>query len=258
MSEGKGLIRLELKCQTVPQNNTRNAIHCCDSVWEQKAQKVKGEGKGEWDRERDRERRSYTAVPEAQMSYSACHLSSVFQGYHRSNHFIATQGEYHWKAGVFTCVCVRAMWVPSWRNELRMIQPVELVKTLQKERKKPTHTHTHTQQWLMRRAELFRALRYCSCSASATRSAACSRLKMETPSGATQTGCSDGRSDSVCSKHSNLKTCWLLESSHHRVKEGLHLCSSLLINLHAYSIIFNDMTSELSRQVMRAHCCCCF
>lgn len=46
----------------------------------------------------------HTAVPEAQMAYSACHPSSLFQGYHRSNHFIATQGEYPGKAMV--CVYV--------------------------------------------------------------------------------------------------------------------------------------------------------
>lgn len=52
--------------------------------------------------------RSGAAVPEAQ-HYSACH-PSPFQGYHRSNHFIATQGEYPSKAScvyaVCMCVCV--------------------------------------------------------------------------------------------------------------------------------------------------------
>lgn len=55
---------------------------------------------------RQRETPSHTAVPEVQMAYSACHPSSLFQGYHRSNHFIATQGEYPSKAVVFMCMCV--------------------------------------------------------------------------------------------------------------------------------------------------------
>lgn len=58
-----------------------------------------------------RDPRSYAVVPEELMSYSACHISyvflSFFQGYHRSNHFIATQGEYRWRAwSVYLCVIV--------------------------------------------------------------------------------------------------------------------------------------------------------
>lgn len=58
---------------------------------------------------RDRETWSHTDVPEAQMAYSACHFSSLFQGYHRSNHFIATQGEYPSKAAPLLCASVHAV-----------------------------------------------------------------------------------------------------------------------------------------------------
>lgn len=81
---------------------------------------------------RQRETPSHTAVPEVQMAYSACHPSSLFQGYHRSNHFIATQGEYPSKAVVFMCMCVcmcacRAVNTFLWEcNKLKMIQPLSL------------------------------------------------------------------------------------------------------------------------------------
>lgn len=71
--------------------------------WESRMQRQGG--KKWWDRETP----SHTAVPDSQMTYSACHPSSLFQGYHRSNHFIATQGEYTSKAVLCVCVCACRM-----------------------------------------------------------------------------------------------------------------------------------------------------
>ncbi len=114
--------------QTALENYTGNAIHGSTEWISRRAEcREEGEEKGETERYPPN-----TAVPEAQMAYSACHPSSLFQGYHRSNHFIATQGEYPSKAivCVYVCVCVcmqdseYLLWLC---NKLKMIQPMSLL-----------------------------------------------------------------------------------------------------------------------------------
>lgn len=88
-----------------------NAIHTCRE-WVSGRAECRGKG--------ETETPSHTAAPEAQMAYSACHPSSLFQGYHRSNHFIATQGEYPSKA----VVRARA-WAWTTRTSCRYVTNAE-------------------------------------------------------------------------------------------------------------------------------------
>lgn len=53
-------------------------------------------------------------------------LSFSLQGYHRSNHFIATQGEYHWRAWR-VCLCLSTQWTAAGSD--CVVCPYRIMKT---------------------------------------------------------------------------------------------------------------------------------